>query len=134
VAGVNKLIQLDIFVMILEVYAGDAPWHTPHAQLRPAAIFLSLLECVTGLGLIFDWRGFLTLVTVEMVFFIGVLLFAIWLGLDVDCGCFVLHDPNEPVHDGLKPALYRDLGLLVSIGYLFYWRYFFSKNYECHIQ
>ena len=121
-AGVIKLLQLDIFVMILEVYAGETPYHIPYTVLFSTALFLAFLECITGIGLVFDWRGFLMLVSVELLFFILILLLGIAAGLDVDCGCFVLHDPEKPIHDGLQPALYRDFGLLAVVGYLFWWR------------
>ena len=121
-AGIIKLLQLDIFIMILEVYAGEVTFHVSPALFTPAALFLAIVECVTGIGLVLDWRGFLALVTLELVLFIVILLLGILWGLDIDCGCFVLHDPDKPIHDGLRPALYRDLGLLAVVLYLFWWR------------
>lgn len=121
-AGVIKLLQLDIVVMILEVYAGEVTFHVPPALFFPAALFLAILECVTGIGLILNWRGFLPLVTVELLLFILILLLGILWGLDIDCGCFVLHDPDKPIHEGLRPALYRDFGLMAVVLYLFWCR------------
>ncbi len=127
-AGMSKLFQLDIFIMILEVYAAEAPFPVQQELLLPIALFIGVLECITGIGLLFDLRGFLLLTAAQILIFIGVLIFGILLGLDVDCGCFVLHDPDQPIHDGLRPALYRDFLLLAAVGYLFLWRSFSCKS------
>lgn len=122
VAGLTKLVNLDIFLMILEIYIEDSPLVVPMTFLKPTALFLAFLEIVTGLGLLFDLRGFLTLISGQMVCFIALLLYGILSGLDAPCGCFVLNDPDKPFHTGLSSALYRDFALVVAIIYLYWWR------------
>ena len=121
-AGLSKLINLDIFLLILEIYISDSPLYLPASWLRPAALLLAWLEIITGLGLMADWRGFLTLMTGQMLFFIGLLIYGIATGLDTPCGCFVLDDPDEPFHHGLAPALYRDGLMMLAIAYLYWWK------------
>jgi len=40
----------------------------------------------------------------------------------VDCGCFGPEDPESRAYHGLRPALYRDFGMLAGVLYLFAWR------------
>ena len=121
-AGLTKLVNLDIFLMILEIYIEESSFVIPMTLLKPAALVLAFFEIVTGLGLFFDLRGFLTLISVQMACFIALLLYGIFTGLDVPCGCFVLNDPDKPFHEGLAPALYRDLVLVAAVIYLYWWR------------
>jgi hypothetical protein len=121
-AGLAKLVQLDIFVMILEVYSGDADLGLSTGQLRSVGLGLGCLEIVTGLGVACGLRGFVHLMGLQMLLFIAVLVYAIASGLDVPCGCFILDDPDKPFHKGLRPALYRDLFFLLPIGYLLWYR------------
>jgi hypothetical protein len=55
-----------------------------------------------------------------LVLFAGVLWFGVLKGLEIDCGCFSPAEVAE--HDGLRQALYRDLGLLAVAAYLYLWR------------
>lgn len=123
VAGISKLMHLDIFVMIVELYVLDSPIPVPTSWLQPAALFLAILEVITGIGLLFDLPGFLSLLAGQLFFFIGILFYGIAIGLDVDCGCFIIDDPDKPIHSGLQPALIRDLLLILSVFYLYWWRW-----------
>ncbi len=123
VAGVSKLVNLDIFLLILEIYIGDSAIYIAPIWLTPLAIVLALLEIVTAFGLLFDWRGFLTLMSAQMFFFVALLIYGIAAGLDAPCGCFVLDDPDKPFHHGLAGALYRDFGLIIALAYLYWWRW-----------
>lgn len=113
-AGITKLMAPRAFAVILSRYG-----MVPEPLLAPAAIGLPLLETAAGIGLIWDVRGGLEVVTGLLVMFIVVLWFGVLQGLDVDCGCF---SPDELAeHGGLKSALYRDFGYLAGAAYL-YWR------------
>jgi hypothetical protein len=74
-------------------------------------------------GLVFDVRGSLGLVTGLLVFFMAVVSYGLWMGLDIDCGCFGPGDIEGEAYSGLRPALYRNLLLTVGIVYLYTWRF-----------
>jgi hypothetical protein len=122
-AGVTKLLNLDIFIMIVEIYILDSPIPFPVSWLEPTALFLSTLEVITGIGLIFDIPVFLSLLTGQLLFFIAILVYGVAIGLDVDCGCFIIDDPDKPIHSGLRPAIIRDLLMLAAVCYLYWWRW-----------
>lgn len=127
-AGISKLMHLDIFVMILELYVLDSPIPVPTSWLQPAAFFLSVLEVITGIGLLFDLPGFLSLLAGQLFFFIGILFYGIAIGLDVDCGCFIIDDPDKPIHSGLRSALIRDFLMLLTVFHLYWWRWQHKKS------
>jgi hypothetical protein len=81
---------------------------------------LPILEVVSGLALAFDLLGSLAVITMQMLLFIAVLVYGISLGIDADCGCFGMYDPETSLYGKLKPALYRDLLILLGITFL-YW-------------
>ena len=54
-----------------------------------------------------------------MVVFICVLSYGIWLGLDIDCGCFGSNEPESSAFSGLREALLRDLLLLLPLLFLY---------------
>lgn len=89
----------------------------------PAAIILIVAELAVSIGLIFDKKRALTGATVLMLLFVAVISYAIFLGLDIDCGCFGPNDPEAIAFHGLRTALYRDLLLLLVIIYLYFWRF-----------
>ena len=127
-AGISKLMHLDIFVMIIELYVLDSPVPIPTSWLQPAAFFLSILEIITGIGLLFDLPLFLSLLTGQLFFFIGILTYGIATGLDVDCGCFIIDDPDKPIHSGLRSALIRDFLMILAVLYLYWWRWQYKKT------
>lgn len=127
-AGISKLMHLDIFVMIVELYVLDSPVPVPTSWLQPAAFFLSVLEVITGIGLLFNLPGFLSLLAGQLFFFIGILFYGIVIGLDVDCGCFIIDDPDNPIHSGLQSALLRDFMMLLAVFHLYWWRWRHKKS------
>jgi hypothetical protein len=84
------------------------------------AIGLPVLEILAAIGLLFDVRGSLATITGLLILFLAVLGYGVWLGLDIDCGCFGQGDPEV---EGLRPALYRDLVMLAGVAYLYLWRF-----------
>lgn len=73
----------------------------------PTAWSVSVLELVLGVSLAANLRGGLTGVLLLLGLFIGILLYGIGMGLDIECGCF---GPGHQV--SLKIQLCIDLGLL----------------------
>ncbi len=89
----------------------------------PIAIGLPILEILAAIGLLFDVRGSLAVVAGLLVLFLAILGYGVWLGLDIDCGCFGPGDPEGEAYKGLRPALYRDLVMLTGVAYLYVWRF-----------
>jgi uncharacterized membrane protein YphA (DoxX/SURF4 family) len=116
-AGSAKLLEPEIFAVLIEAYG-----IVPEGLLMPVAIVLPLLEVIAGIGLLFDIRGSLALITGLLVLFMAVLGYGIWMGLDVDCGCFGPEDPEAEAFHGLRLSLYRDLAMMAGVLFLYVWR------------
>jgi len=116
-AGIVKILDPDSFAVILEAF--DL---LPYTWIMPVAVGLPVLEILAAIGLLFDVRGSLPAVTGLLVLFLVILGYGIWLGLDIDCGCFGPGDPEGEAYKGLRPALYRDIVMLAGVAYLYIWR------------
>ncbi len=117
-SGVVKLADPDAFATVIDAFG-----ILPPVLVGAAALGLPILEVAAGIGLLFDLRGSLGVITLLMVVFIVILGYGIYLGLDVDCGCFGPGDPEAEAFHGLRPALYRDIIMLAGIVYLYAWRH-----------
>lgn len=117
-SGLNKLVDPAGFATLIESYG-----LLPEILVLPAALILPAAEVAAGGCLIFNVRGSLTAVTLLLILFMAVLGYGIWLGLDVDCGCFGPEDPEAKALHGLRPALYRDVVILAVVAGLYLWRY-----------
>jgi len=117
-SGISKLMAPQFFAGVIENYG-----LLPDPLTLPAAIVLSMLEVLAGLGLLADIRGSLTVVTGLLGLFILVLSYGIWLGLDIDCGCFGPEDTESQAFHGLRSALFRDIVMMLVILYLYFWRH-----------
>jgi uncharacterized membrane protein YphA (DoxX/SURF4 family) len=98
----------------------------PTDLLVSVAIGLPAIEILAGLGLVFDIRGSLKVISGLLLLFLAVLGYGIMNNLNVDCGCFSaaeLHAQNS-----LRIAFYRDLGLMGIVSYLFMWRWFQKRS------
>ncbi len=118
-AGGIKLLEPEIFAVLIEAYG-----IVPEGLLMPVAIGLPLLEVIAGSGLLFDIRGSLALITGLLLLFIVVLGYGIWMGLDVDCGCFGSEDPEAEAFHGLRLSLFRDLAMLAGVIFIYGWRHY----------
>lgn len=138
-AGAIKLADPYSFAILIEAYG-----LIPDALLMPTAIVLPALEVVAAIGLLFDLRGSLMVIAVLLAIFILVLGYGLWMGLDVDCGCFGPEDPEGKAYASIRPALYRDFVLVGGVLLLYGWRHrfrlmpvdvhsrLFSKKEETH--
>jgi uncharacterized membrane protein len=117
-SGVTKLLDPTSFAVIIEAYG-----LIPETWILPVAVILPASEMIAAIGLLFDIRGSLALITGMLVLFLAILGYGIWMGLDIDCGCFGPEDPEARAFHSLRPAIYRDVVMMIFIVYLFYWRY-----------
>jgi len=120
-SGISKLMDPTEFAVIIDAYGLIAD-----AWILPLATILPLLEMIFGLGLLLEIRGSLTVITGLLMLFLAILSYGIWLGLDVDCGCFGPQDPESKAYHSLRPALYRDFVMIAGVVYLYVWRYYRS--------
>jgi len=116
-AGSTKLMEPRTFTVLIEAYG-----IVPESLLMPVAIGLPFLEMIAGFGLLFDIRGSLALITGLLVLFMVVLGYGIWMGLDVDCGCFGPEDPEAEAFHGLRLSLFRDLVMMGGVIFIYGWR------------
>ena len=116
-AGSTKLPEPEIFAVLIEAYG-----IVPEGLLMPVAIGLPMLEVIAGIGLMLDIRGSMPLITGLLVLFITILGYGIWMGLDVDCGCFAPGDPEAEAFHGLRLSLFRDLFMMAGVIFLYGWR------------
>jgi uncharacterized membrane protein YphA (DoxX/SURF4 family) len=120
-SGISKLIDPKSFAAIIDAYG-----LMPETWNMPLATILPLLEIIFGLGLLLDIRGSLAGITSLLILFMMILGYGIWLGLDVDCGCFGLQNPEAKAFHSLRPAFYRDFVMISGVVYLYFWRYYRS--------
>lgn len=113
-AGGTKLPEPEIFTVLIEAYG-----IVPDALLMPVAIGLPLLEVIAGIGILFELRGSLALITGLLVLFIAILGYGIRMGLDVDCGCFGPGDPEAEAFHGLRLSLFRDFFMMALVIFLY---------------
>jgi uncharacterized membrane protein YphA (DoxX/SURF4 family) len=117
-SGISKLIDPTGFAVIIDAYG-----LIPDAWILPLAIALPLLEIVFGLGLLLDIRGSLAVITGLLMLFVAILGYGIWLGIDIDCGCFGPEDPEAKAFHGIWSAIVRDIIMMIGIFYLYYQRF-----------
>ena len=116
-SGMTKLLVPEQFAVLIEAYG-----LVPDPLLMPVALLLPALEVLAGAGLMVDLRGSLGVIAGLLLLFVAILGYGIFLGLDVDCGCFGPEDPEAEAFHGLRPAIVRDLIMLAAIGGLYVWR------------
>jgi Methylamine utilisation protein MauE len=122
-AGSLKLPEPTAFAVLIGAYGV-----VPESLLTTVAVALPAMEVAAGMGLLFDIRGSLSLIAGLLVLFSAFLGYGIWMGLDVDCGCFGPTDVETKAFHGLGRALYRDLVMLAGIAFAYGWRRYRSLN------
>jgi|GEM_PF-286830 len=118
-AGTMKLVQPKFFAVLIDAYG-----IVPETLLLPLAVILSFSEMLAGMGLVFDIRGSLSVITALLGLFITILGYGIWMGLDVDCGCFGPEDTEAQAFHGLRLSFYRNMLMLAGIAFIYGWRNF----------
>ena len=116
-AGIIKLQNPEVFAVTIRAFG-----ILPEAFIDPFSILLPVVEVAAALGLIFDARGALFIISGLLVLFIAILLYAIRLGLDIDCGCYGPGDPEAEAFGSIRTSLYRDILMAAGVVYLYVWR------------
>ncbi|MBW1752315.1 MAG: DoxX family protein [Deltaproteobacteria bacterium] len=116
--GIAKLLNPQSFVVIIDAYG-----LIPENLLMPVAVCLPALEVIAAIGLIMDARGSLAIIAALLALFMAILGYGLWMGLDIDCGCFGPEDHEGRAYQGLRPTLYRDVVMMAGVFYLYFWRY-----------
>ena len=116
-AGSIKLLAPAPFAALIEAYG-----IVPEGLTMLTAIVLAALEVAAGIGLLFDVEGSLAVIAGLLLLFIAVMGYGIWLGLEIDCGCFGPGDPEAEAFHGLRQSLYRDLVMLAGVAFIYGWR------------
>lgn len=116
-SGAIKVFDLEFFSKVIEAFA-----ILPPELCYAFAVMISLGEIIFGAGLAADIKGSLGAVFLMLLAFSAVLSYAIYMGYDIDCGCFGPDDPETKVFPGLKGSLLRDLFMVGLSLYLYLWR------------
>ncbi len=117
-SGLSKGYNPDFFAETIAAFG-----LLPNLLIFPAAIFLIAAELAVGIGLLIDQAWALRGSALLMLLFMAVLGYGIYLGLDIDCGCFGPNDPEAVAFHDLRGTFFRDLLFLLVIVYLYLWRF-----------
>ncbi len=112
-AGVSKLLDLESFAIIIEsfeIIGETTSYYTAHV--------LSVIEVLTGIGLLIRVTPFIYITGGLLIIFSLVLSKGILMGLNIDCGCFGPFDPDFGSQGKLDHALYRNLIMIAGTGFL----------------
>lgn len=118
VSGTIKAFDPDAFAGVIQAFS-----ILPVELSFPAAVIITYAEIILGIGLVADVKGSLSGILVLVLGFMAVLGWALYMGYDIDCGCFGPQDPEAKVFSSLKSSLFRDVGLAIAILYLYIWRF-----------
>lgn len=110
IAAVPKLIDCESFAGVVGAYG-----LVPDALVLPVAFSLPVIEIVLAVGLFLGSRICTVGAIVLLWVFILILGYAIWMGLDIDCGCFGPEDPEYTAFSGLRGAIVRDLLMMLPL-------------------
>jgi hypothetical protein len=114
-AGVAKLVRPDAFRKTI----GDFGL-VFDAFVPAVAVVLPIVEIIVATLLLLDLRGGRFAGLVLSLVFVGVTGYGLWLGLDIECGCFGPGD-DLAVGGDLRLALVRSMVMTVVCAYLWAW-------------
>ncbi len=125
-AALPKLLNPYQFAATIDSYA-----LLPDVLILPTAIVLPVLEILLAIGLLFNGLKSKIGTVAMLLFFIALLSYSIWLGLDIDCGCFGPEDPEHTAFQGLRVALFRDVVMLLPLIYSFWYHRYRHNSVHC---
>lgn len=112
-AAVPKLLDINSFSQTVDAYG-----LVPDVLVLAVAVLLPLLEIVIAIGLFMKKKRAVYSSLGLLFLFLAVLGYAIWMGFDIDCGCFGSDDPEYTAFNGLKVAFARDVLLTMFLFYV----------------
>jgi len=116
-AAVPKLLDINSFSRTVDAYG-----LVPDVFVMAVAVLLPLLEIVIATGLFMKKKRAVYSSLGLLFLFIAVLGYAIWMGFDIDCGCFGSDDPEYTAFNGLKVAFARDVLLMMFLFYVLWFQ------------
>lgn len=105
-AGSVKLMDPAAFAVVIDAFG-----ILPEGLSGVVAVLLPVVEIAAALALIVEVRWSLETLSALMLLFMAILGYGIFLGLDIDCGCFGPDEPESRAFSGLRTSLYRDFGI-----------------------
>ncbi len=125
-SGISKLLAPDVFAATIAAYG-----LLPEALIPASAWSLILVELLAATGLLWQKRWATILTLMLLLLFMAVLGYGIYLGLDIDCGCFGPQDPEATAFHDLRGTLLRDLCFTAATGYLLAWHFYNGPHDSC---
>jgi len=114
VSGGIKIVDINSFAEVINAFA-----ILPYGMSYPSAVLISISEILFGAGLLADIRGSLAGILSLLFLFALVLGWALYMGYDIDCGCFGPEDPEAKAFASLKTSLLRDILMIGLVSYLY---------------
>ncbi len=114
VSGGLKMFDIQSFSEVIHAFA-----ILPYGMSYPAAVLIIVSEFVFGIGLVADIKGSLAGILSLLFGFVLVLSWALYMGYDIDCGCFGPEDPEAKAFASLKISLFRDVLMIGVVSYLY---------------
>lgn len=122
-AGVVKLLNPAVFAVTVGAFG-----LLPDPLVSVLSVALPALEIVAAVLLALGRRGGLELTALLLCCFVAVLLYALHMGLDVDCGCYGPSDVQYEAFGSIRRALWRDAAMLAGVAFLFWSGRMGAKN------
>ena len=113
VAGALKLANPELFAVTVRAFGILPGW-----AVGPLSLLLPALEVVAASLLALGRPGGLPLTGGLLLLFVAVLLKALHMGLDIDCGCYGPSDPEREAFSSIRQALWRDAAMLAAVAFL----------------
>lgn len=116
-SGLSKSLDLAYFAGIINAFS-----LLPAGLAYPVGVAIVIGELILGLGLILDRKGCLSGILVMLLGFMAVAGYAVYMGYDIDCGCFGPGDPEAEAFSQLRTVMARDAVMVAGVAYLYLWR------------
>jgi hypothetical protein len=116
-SGAIKLANPSVFAVTVNAFG-----LLPDQLVSVLSVFLPALEIVAAILLGLGWRGGLELTAGLLAVFVAVLLYALHMGLDIDCGCYGPSEVQYEAFGSIRRALWRDAAMLAAVAWLAWMR------------
>ncbi len=117
VSGAIKLARPEVFAVTIKALG-----LVPEALAGPLSLALPGVEVAAAVLLLMDIRGSLAVIAGLLGIFVAILMYALRMGLDIDCGCYGPGEPEREAFASLRGALWRDGAMLAAVAALYWLR------------